>query len=295
MTKKIKKILIVVKRSLYQKYVLNNKRHHMADLHRQKHLSTKEIEVSYEEHNQTIALVKSVLKKNGIKADYLRRRYVGSSIKYRLDNYDLILTLGGDGTFLKVSHFLENQLILGVNSAPSVSVGAHCSILGHDFEEKFQAFLAGKFKTKNLRRLSVSVNGDDLGVLALNDVLFANTVPAAMSRYLIQVGHSVEDQKSSGVWVSTASGSTAAIRAAGGQVLPLESSDFQYLVREPYMGPKNSYTLTGDVLGSRKKIVFINKMIESALYIDGVQDIFNLKYGDRIVITPSSKVLKVVC
>ena len=52
----------------------------------------------------------------------------------------------------------------------------------------------------------------------LNDILFANLYPAAVTRYKIKYNGRQEVHKSSGVWISTATGSTAAISAAGGKV-----------------------------------------------------------------------------
>ena len=55
--------------------------------------------------------------------------------------------------------------------------------------------------------------------------------PAAMTSYTLDIGSVSEPQRSSGLWIATAAGSTAAIRAAGGCILPLRSRKLQYLVR----------------------------------------------------------------
>ncbi len=46
-----------------------------------------------------------------------------------IDNLDLIITIGGDGTFLRTaSHIYNtNTPILGITSDPTRSVGALCS------------------------------------------------------------------------------------------------------------------------------------------------------------------------
>ena len=60
------------------------------------------------------------------------------------------------------------------------------------------------------------------------------TSPAETTRYELQFNKKVEEHKSSGLWLSTAIGSTAAISAAGGQELAFDSQLSQYIVRELY-------------------------------------------------------------
>lgn len=114
-------------------------------------------------------------------------------------------------------------------------------------------------------------------VPALNDLLIANPSPAAVSRFRLgwltqleedtthhtgtmtrfagipyDVSHSL-NVWSSGMWVSTSTGSSAAMAAAGGQAMKLESSDIQYLIRYvtssyildicPYFRCSNSFVL----------------------------------------------------
>jgi NAD+ kinase len=92
-------------------------------------------------------------------------------------------------------------------------------------------------------------------VPALNDLLIANPIPAAVSRFrlgwLSQIDGDAKDHEgtltrfagipygvsqslnvwSSGMWVSTSTGSSAAMAAAGGQAMDMGSSDIQYLIR----------------------------------------------------------------
>jgi len=68
-----------------------------------------------------------------------------------------------------------------------------------------------------------------------------------MSRYYLQVGKLLEEQRSSGVWIATAAGSTGGLRSAGGKVLPKEDKKFQYKPRELYYGKKTCYHLKGGI------------------------------------------------
>ena len=71
------------------------------------------------------------------------------------------------------------------------------------------------------------IDGKTMECLALNDVLFAGSSPAETVRCRIRVGRCEEFQKSSGVWVASGPGSTAAIHSAGGKKMPLRSHKLQ--------------------------------------------------------------------
>ena len=95
--------------------------------------------------------------------------------------------------------------------------------------------------------MRVDLNERLLHNRVLNEALFCHASPAATSRYMLRLLKGAagtraeqvvdeEEQKSSGLWVGPAAGSTAAQRSAGGAVLPLTSQKIQFVVREPYVG-----------------------------------------------------------
>ena len=92
-------------------------------------------------------------------------------------------------------------------------------------------------------------------------------------------------QKSSGIWVSTAAGSTAGIRAAGGLVLPLHSRKRQYLVREPYAGYGQRYRLLKGLVAPDIPIEVTSRMHRGRVFIDGPHLRYALGLGDKLSIT----------
>jgi NAD+ kinase len=116
----------------------------------------------------------------------------------------------------------------------------------------------------------------------LNDALFAHAHPANTSRYLLTVGDHTEAQRSSGIWVSTATGSTAAIHSAGGRVLPLRSRKLQYVVREPYAAPGERAVCLGGVLRQGQVFEVANKMREAKVYLDGPRTALTVEIGQRV-------------
>lgn len=289
MKSKIKRIFVVYKRSVYQKYVLDEGHEKMQQLISQKHESATTLLSAHEKHMASLNQVLKTLDACGVPYDTETRNNL-----HQIDGYDLILTVGGDGTFLYSAHLADDQLIMGINSAPSVSVGALCSIKHHQFEAKLKEILNGTYRIKALPKIRIQLNGHNLRTEAVNDVLYTNVSPAATSRYLIKVGRTQEEHKSSGIWIATSTGSTAAIHAAGGKKMKPGDELLQYLVREPYQGIYNSYELTRGFLKKPAKLGIINKMVESRLYIDGPRDAINLHYGDELKFSLSPKKLKVI-
>ncbi len=242
------------------------------------------------EHQKTLKTVQKILKKYQIQFQQVSRRSLKTT-----QNFDLIITVGGDGTFLHASHFAEpHHLLLGVNSAPQVSVGAYCSTDRKKFEKTILKILEKKVSTLLLERLQIKVNKRKIKPLVLNDILFTNPVPAGTARYKIKIGKTVEEQKSSGIWISTASGSTAAIKSAGGKILYRTSPKFQFVVRELFSHRGKKFRLKQKILNRSEKLTIISTMRKAAIFIDGAHVCLKIKCGEKIEIESAKSPLKVV-
>lgn len=234
----------------------------------------------------------------------------------------LIVAVGGDGTLLHASHFIGGQTkLIGINAVPKASVGHLCLAKDSNFAASVSRALEGRLSPKRLQRLEVSKarladNGDGSNVLeegmdsdleaslplALNDVLFCNSHPAATSRYGISVSLTgqpesgnnrtvcSEDHVSSGVWISTAAGSTAAISSYGLQRLPLESSRFLIAVREPYFRPESFCTLTRASLDGREQsLTIVSHMTSAIVAVDGADFSQQIKRAEGVSLSMGSE------
>ena len=226
------------------------------------------------ENRRALGEVTAHLARRGIDFDAV---YRGSIAARR--RYDLVLSLGGDGTFFAAARYLKDTPILGINSDPANSLGLWTCADRTDFREPLEQALAGRVRATRIHRLSIAINGKTVREQAFNDVLIAHRNPAAMTRYRLWVGASKEDQRSSGVWVATAAGSTAGIRSAGGRRMPIASKRLQYLVREPYMWPQRSYRLAR---GFTPRLGLQALTVNLGLWIDGSRVRYDLALGDRV-------------
>ncbi len=245
---------------------------------------------AHEQHLRSVATVLDVLNRSGVE-----HRLVSTFNRNWAAWADLVLTVGGDGTFLRASHCIaatpdsDGTPMFGVNSASGTSVGFFCAASAEEFEPLFQQILAGQLRSRGLWRLQVSLNDKPLRDLALNDVLLAHRVPAETSRYTLSLDGVHQDQKSSGLWVATAAGSTAGIRAAGGKVQEIDSRALQYRVRELMAWAVRGEPLMGGFTSDGLEIV--SRMSTGMLYLDGAHRRASFGFGDRIRFEPSPRPL----
>lgn len=67
-------------------------------------------------HNEAIKFCQNVLRKKFVDWDTAFR----SNLVEPIRGVDLVVTIGGDGTLLQASHFMDNSIpVLGVNSDPT--------------------------------------------------------------------------------------------------------------------------------------------------------------------------------
>jgi NAD+ kinase len=281
------KVLVVYKKSTYQRYV-GRAQERLKELIEHSDVSVEGLLHEHQIHQETLLQAKAALRALGARA----------VMRYRPEPlpeegaWDLIVTLGGDGTLLWASHLADSSTpMLAINSAPDTSVGYFCAGDGHNVNEVLAAALEGKLKSSRLARMRVDVGDDVISTRVLNDVLYCHESPAATSRYILEYAGDQERQMSSGVWVGPAAGSTAATRSAGGKVLPTGSQKIQFVIREPYRGVDNKYRLVKGMVPPGEDLRITSRMTKGRIFLDGTQKVYSIGIGDRIRMTLSDEPL----
>lgn len=264
----LRRVLVIHKDSTYQTEALEKKDARFLKLIAEGSEIVKTVPKSHEQHMQTMAQVEKALAERGIAYDVVNRTIHHEIAK----DVDLIVTVGGDGTFLHSARESTGIPILGVNSAKTSSLGHFCLADGDNFGEILDRIISGALRWFRLARLQVVLNGEALPVPVLNELLVHDVHPAGPCNYLLTVGDRSEVQSSSGIYVSTASGSTAVNRSAGGKILPITQRQFLYFVREPGMRPGQKYQLRSGALTPNTLVKVVSRMAEGRIYADG-------KYG----------------
>ncbi len=326
------RVAVLAKRTSYGTFVEQGGEPRVARLIAAKDPTVRRMRRSHEDHLETRREVHEALVALGATVDF----YEGSRARIEGD-YDLVVTVGGDGTVLGASHQLGPDVaLIGVNSAPASSVGFFCAARKGSVLPTLALALAGKLRGVTLSRMRVELNGRLIHNRVLNEALFCHACPAATSRYILRVVRAArlrpdearlppdetrvvqEEQKSSGLWIGPAAGSTAAQRSAGGRVLPLVSRKIQFVVREPYHGDANGYGEGGEggegesdddaereptrraqrlvlgLIGEGERLEIWSKMRTARLFLDGHHDEHEVGIGDRVVMKRSDEPLTIL-
>jgi NAD+ kinase len=286
---RLEKVLVVYKRSTYDLYHNEEFDAGVKQLIDEGHVSVKSLKDSHNTHQLTVDTIIEKLSNRGITLDVIFR----GDLK-PVDGYDLVITTGGDGTILETSKYIKETPILGVNSDPVGSVGFFTGATKDDFEEKIQLVVEDKISKTSINRIQLHLNNEPIKDLVLNDVLITHSIPAATSRYVLRINGYEENHRSSGIWISTSAGSTAAIRSAGGFPLPIDSDAIQYIVREFYDRGSNKFKLLGGVYNFSDNVEIISQMRLGRIYIDGPYFDYPFTVGDKLTFHKSQYPLQLL-
>lgn len=286
----IRSVALVVKRTSYQVLVEEKKDPRHLRLVKRHDPSIMPMLASHWDHKKAVELVKTALSHHKVKVTLIAHAHS----PFDASRFDLVITVGGDGTFLGASHSVGTTPILGINSSPSYSVGFFCAGRSTNAVQIISRALRGTLGLCPLTRMKVSLNGKPVATRILNDALFCHAHPAATSRYTLKTKRAQEAQKSSGFWIGPAAGSTAAQRSAGGRVLPLSSQKLQLVVREPYTPLGERTRIRHLFLEPGESLEVISRMPDSRLFVDGPDSSVVVSFGDRLTFEHADEPLMLV-
>jgi len=284
------KVALVMKRSALRVQVEERRDPRIKRLLAHGDPTVSRMRASHDEHETTVHEVLAALAVLGVDLAFVGR----TGDEFDGAGLDLVITVGGDGTLLSASHNVADVPILGINSAPNHSVGFFCGARRGEAASAIGRALRGELRRAVLTRMQVKKNGRVVAARVLNDALFCHASPAATSRYLIHLGESEEEQKSSGFWIGPAAGSTAAQRSAGGRVLPLTSKRLQLVVREPYTPHGERYRLRHALLAPHEVLVVRSKIHDAKIFIDGPNRTIDVSFGDVLEFTQAKEAVTVL-
>ena len=215
---------------------------------------------------------------------WLCSAWEGEKAKAQVNDIDLILSIGGDGTILRAAQIVVPTPIpiTGINLG---KLGFMTELSADEARDKLPAILAGEgwIDERSLleAELSSAEREQDAAhkFYALNDVVVARGAIARVISIEARIdGELLTTYKADGVIVATATGSTGYSLAAGGPILHRQAKELLLLPILPHLSP--AYTL---VLPSTAIVKLgINTTHEATLSIDGHM---NLPISSGITIT----------
>ncbi len=200
---------------------------------------------------------------------WLCSAWEGEKAKAQVNNTDLILSIGGDGTILRAAQAVVPRPIpiTGINLG---KLGFMTELSADEAVAKLPALLAGEgwIDERALLEAELSVSGEEPSSIfyALNDVVVARGAAARTVRIEASVdGEVLTTYRGDGVIVATATGSTGYSLAAGGPILHPQAKEFLMLPILPHLS--SAYTL---VLPSTVVVtLYVGAAHQAALSIDG--------------------------
>lgn len=141
------------------------------------------------------------------------------------DNADFVISLGGDGTFLRAaSRVGDRQIpIIGVNMG---RLGFLADVLPSEIEETLDKMLAGNYMIENHTVIKMETDGEPImgSPFALNDIAVLKLDSASMISIRSHInGDFLVNYQADGLVISTPTGSTAYNLSNGGPIIVPQS------------------------------------------------------------------------
>jgi len=200
------------------------------------------------------------------------------------EDIDLVIAVGGDGTFLDASHiaFQFNKPIVGINAG---TLGFLTEVKMDEIEKALFEIIVDRTSTIQKRAVLTAClireNEEIFESTVINEVVVSRYPAACMLEfYLLYDNLKLPDYKADGIIVATPSGSTAYNLSFNGPILfPTVHS---YIINA--MAP-HALTHRPVVLPSNKTLeIIVNSDGRTILNVDGRRS-FKVQKNDKIVIT----------
>ena len=203
------------------------------------------------------------------------------------ESADVVIVLGGDGTFLRAVHEFPDTPLLGFNLG---GLGYLASVEERDFTFALMKLVSGRYRISERRM--IEVNGK---FAALNDIVITREMSGHSTRLDLEAdGRRVTSYMADGLIFATPTGSTAYSLAAGGPVLM------------PYSGNLVVTPMNPHALGVRPLVVqdtvrftvtarsrTAGNAMKVGVYADG-EDVLTLDEGKSVEIARSARTAKLI-
>jgi len=193
----------------------------------------------------------------------------------------LFLVFGGDGSFLRAAHALEQAAtpLLGINMG---SLGFLTLLKLDEMEGALRAVLAGQYRLEERMRLRATLapgGGANAALLALNDAVIHMNPSNRLVEFRIAVGgQHLGGYRADGLIVATPTGSTAYSLSAGG---PIVHPTMDALVATPIC--PHALAIRPILVGGEEELLVTigQRSGEATLTLDGLTTLA-LRSGDAI-------------
>lgn len=200
-----------------------------------------------------------------------------------LEDEDLVIALGGDGTILRAAREIKNPdtPILGVNLG---NLGFLTDIPAENVNQCLEKIISGQVYFE--RRIKLTIGGDSD---ALNDIVIQTSSSFRVVQMLVYInGHFFSEIIGDGIIISTPTGSTAYSLSAGGPIVYPTMDIILVNTISPHMLSLRPLLVTGD------SEIMIQLCSDRAIIVIDGQIGKEMIKGDKIIVKKSIKSLKLM-
>jgi NAD kinase len=250
----------------------------------------KKAEVEDSAQSRAVARIRKAMPSD-VKLAEIDRQMVA---QFLFEPHDLVVAVGQDGLVANVGKYLEGQPLAGVNPDPQTIDG---SLLAFNVE----TFIAALPQVLNDRRpireatLAEAHTSDRQVLRGLNEI-FVGVPTHQSARYRIRHGANDEVQSSSGLIVSTGTGSTGWLKSLRGAeaVFDPAADELAFVVREAWPGRGFAATLIEGRV-TRDQPLLIESRMEGTIFADGIEaDAVRFDAGVSVTIAPAARRVRLV-
>lgn len=192
--------------------------------------------------------------------------------QFVFDPGDLVVALGQDGLVANVGKYLNGQPLAGVNPDPDNFEGALLPFTVESFTSALPAILSGQRPMRSV--VLAQATTDDGQMLRGFNEIFIGAPTHQSARYRLSFAAASELQSSSGIVVSTGSGSTGWLRslAGDGAVFDPAEAVLRFRVREAWPGRGYGAALIAGDATRGNPLIAESHMANGVVFADGIED-----------------------
>jgi NAD+ kinase len=218
----------------------------------------------------------------------------GLTLEELRDQVDFFITLGGDGTLLRLVRDLRGKMkpVMGINFG---SLGFLTGFGGPSFDDAAKALALGNYRLEERTMLEASVPGPDgelISRVGLNDVVVSRGERSRLVQIEVAIDQiCLTEYNADGLIVATSTGSTAYSLSAGGPIVIPNSGVFVVTPICPHVLTNRSVVVSNRSTIRLKASRSGDQPI--SLSIDG-QEPIHFHAGDEVIVKAADTVLPLV-
>ena len=212
---------------------------------------------------------------------------------------DLVVVLGQDGLVANVAKYLDGQPVLGLDPEPGRNAGVLVRHSPWAAPDLLADLVGDRASLEERTMVEARLEGGP-SLVALNEI-FVGHATHQSARYRLTVGQARERQSSSGLIVSTGTGSTswaASIhrqRASEFELPGPGEPELSWFVREAWPSVATGTGLTEGLLAPDAHLRVVSEMEQGVVFGDGIEaDRLPLGWGQPVAIGRAEQALRLV-